>query len=186
MNKLTILANEYKKTKNEKVFEELYRLSHKAIRSVLSKYIGKNDIDDIVNETYMLVHKHIDLYNDKWSFYTWIKKISYNVYLDFLKKKRKYVNLSELPEYFDVSDGTDLDSFIIKKEIKNIISNLDKIILKLNLKDEDKNILYDRYICKMKYKDLAKKYNLNLNTLKSKIRNGRLKLKKYIITKYDL
>ena len=79
-------------------------------------------------------------------------------------------NISELMEDYEMKTEADYlaEDAAIDQAYEATLIAMDK------LKPIYKNILVDRIVNEMKYEDLADKYNLPLQTIKNRIRRGRL------------
>lgn len=197
---LQILALNYIENKDDKSFEKLYKRITPGLRKYISKFFidkYENCVDDVLSKTFYKAIKNINQYNSDYNFSTWIYKIAKNESLQELNKNKKFIYFSQFKNNDDtVFDPTTISEIINKTDYIDYINyeryenelKINQLYLKAieeinNLDDLYKSILIDREINKLKYKDLAIKYNLNESTLKSRIRLGRLKLRK-VLQKY--
>lgn len=171
----------------------------------------QDDIDDCVSNCMTKVYLNIHQYNSYWNFSTWTYTIAKN---EALKKIDRQKKLRESPIAYlgrgsFLNGGSGLDdssmgewntSKILKECIDDYIynpnyddidydhsDNATKLILQeiQNLDKKYKDILWDREVNDMSYIDLAKKYDLNLNTLKVYIHKGRKILQKRLKKVYE-
>jgi RNA polymerase sigma-70 factor, ECF subfamily len=87
---------------------------------------NEDDARDIVQETFIKVWKHLDQYNTKMKFSTWIYSIATNLCLDQLKsaKRRLFdplITKSTLENFISVENN---EQSLINSELADIISGL--------------------------------------------------------------
>jgi RNA polymerase sigma-70 factor (ECF subfamily) len=71
-------------------FTELaLRYKEKIYRTVYWMTKNQQDADDLCQEVFLLSYKHIKNFKGRSSFYTWIYRITVNLTLNFLKKKKR-------------------------------------------------------------------------------------------------
>jgi len=167
----------------EKNFTILYTKYQEIIKKFISfKIHNPNDVDDLVQETFIKMYKHIDKYRDIGKFNTWLYTIAENVCNDYFKFKIiKQKNL----EFFDPNDELNQNYLIdtlngnsiyepsqlqelLKKEKYGII---EREIEKLSKKDAGllKIVFHEEIFMGI----LAKEFKIPEGTVKSRIHNGK-------------
>jgi len=195
------LAIEYLETRSEKSFINLYKRIYPNLKNFARTFLKQYNIsdledrvEDILSKVFQKIIENINQYNRLWNFSTWVYAICKNELIMEKRQIFKYISLDEISSLTD--NKIDRDTFLSKyalnkediteafdiieyNENKEYIKNLYNLALKeiLMLPDIYKEILIDREIYGMKYEDLANKYNLPINTIKSRIRVGRSKIK---------
>jgi RNA polymerase sigma-70 factor, ECF subfamily len=182
----------YIETRSEADFAALYNKYHNEIFYVVNKIVLKAEVsEEIVNDVFLKIRSCIDRYDSKYAFKTWLYTIAINeAKTSFNKEKKKKttptdfssvetggenISTSEMEArsaYFEyVSNDTEYDEEVDKKYVLllDIINQLG---------EKYKDIMIDREVNKMSYEDLAKKYELNINTLRSRLKDGRNKVAK--------
>lgn len=76
-------------------FKEQYFEQRDFVRSSIYWMINSNDIDDLVQETFLRAWRSFEKYEAKSSFRTWIYRIAKNVTYDYLKKNKETEQLNE-------------------------------------------------------------------------------------------
>jgi RNA polymerase sigma-70 factor (ECF subfamily) len=190
---LQTIAMNYINDKTDENFTKLFYRINPGLKKYISGFFKNtldNRTDDVVSKTFYKAFKNIHQYNPEWNFSTWIYRIARNEALQELNKMKRFVYFSQFinsdGEQIDPLEfnGINLDDYIYNDEDKETaINDLYNLAINEinNLPILYKNILIDREINKLKYKDLAEKYNLNINTLKSRIRLGRQKIKAVLL-----
>ncbi len=171
-----------------------------------SPQFSQDDIDDCVSNSLTKVYLNIHQYNSYWNFSTWSYTIAKN---EALKKIAKAKKLKETPmmmldRWGGSTDSKSMGEWDVSKILKECIDdyiynpnydnvdfdhseNMTKLILQeiQGLNPKYKDILWDREVNEMSYLDLAKRYDLNLNTLKVYIHKGRKILQKRLKKVYE-
>ena len=161
-----------------------YGILQKKYRAVISSLIRKmvkdeDDIDDLVQETFIKAYRAIDRYKSDFTFSAWIYRIASNTCIDFLRKKRLNVFSIDQPiggssddddaMYFEIEDDSyqpDID-FINKERmaaLQNAVENLPekyKVIIKLRHEEE------------MDYNEISLKLDMPLGTVKAHLFRAR-------------
>ena len=120
----------------------LYKLYYKAMYNTCCRIINNNIIaEDVMQEAFLSAFTKINYYDNKVSFGAWLKKITVNKSLDYLKKQKiEFIDLNNLKN--DISDNETneiKDEQNINYEVKKIqqaITKLDdkyRIVLSLYL-----------------------------------------------------
>ena len=136
--------------------------------------------EDLATESFLIAFNKIEKYEkDKAQFSTWLFTIARNLTLQDIKNDNKTISMDVTVD----EDGTTMKDFIQDDISDDIL--LDEMwqkkasIMKKHidqLKEPFKTVIVMRELNGMAYKDIASKLGKNLSTIKSQIRNGRLKL----------
>ncbi len=140
----------------------------------------KQKAEDITNESFMSALEKISQYHsDKSQFSTWLFTIARNMALQELKNDKKSISIDM--EYDN--EGTTMKDFIRSSETEDLDLNNEHDIVYLKseimkksiyeLKEPYRTVIIMRELQKMQYKDIAEKLDINLSTIKSRIKAGR-------------
>ncbi len=205
------LGQDFFDLRTEESFTEVYRILHPRLKRFVMGYLkspqfSQDDIDDCVSNSLTKVYLNIHQYNSYWNFSTWSYTIAKN---EALKKIAKAKKLKETPmmmldRWGGSTDSKSMGEWDVSKILKECIDdyiynpnydnvdfdhseNMTKLILQeiQGLNPKYKDILWDREVNEMSYLDLAKRYDLNLNTLKVYIHKGRKILQKRLKKVYE-
>lgn len=200
--------------RTEQSFTDVYHILTPRLKKFVAGYLKSpqftlDDVEDCVSNSMTKVYLNIHQYNPYWNFSTWSYTIAKN---EALKKIGKLKKLKETPmltldrwnRNMGGNESNVLGDWDISKILKECIDeyvsipNYDNIdfdhsesITKLILNEiqaldpKYREILWDREVNDMSYLDLAKKHNLNLNTLKVYIHKGRKILQKKLKKVYE-
>ena len=139
--------------------------------------IDHDDTDDVVQEVFVKVYKHIDRFREDASLYTWIYRIATNECLSFLKKKKRRFFL---PIH-------DLKSELVGKLDQQLDPSGDEIQLKLQkalltLPDKQRLVFNMKYFDEMKFDEIAKITGTSVGALKASHHHASKKIKAYLTT----
>ncbi len=124
--------------------------------------------EDIFQDTWLTVIKHIHTLKKIDAFSTWLYRIARNKVYQQFRRKRK---LSELNENIAVPNNTENDVFSTEDAAK--IHRCLKELL-----PEYKEVLMLRFLEQMSYEQISQVINCKLGTVKSRIHYAKLALKK--------
>lgn len=161
-------------------FEKIISTYQSKVFSIISHMIrNANEIEDIAQEVFIKIYKNINKFQGNSSLYTWIYKITVNLCLDIIRKKKEVIYLDEKIKLNDgevelqlPSDEKNQEEIYEEKELKE---KLRKCIDKLP--DKQKVMIILRDIKGMSYEEISEITNIKLGTVKSQINRARLKLK---------
>lgn len=179
---------------DEELVEDVKKGNIDAFEDIVKKYENKvygivfhmmknqNEVEDLAQEVFLKVYKNLDRFKGDSSLYTWIYKITVNLCLDELKKRK---NIIYLDEKINVEDG-EIDKELPSNERsqeelyedKELKENLHRCINKLP--DKQKMMIVLRDIKGFSYDEIAKITNNKIGTVKSQINRARLKLKELL------
>lgn len=128
--------------------------------------------EDAVQETYMKVWRYADRYSSNgMSPMTWLITIARNTAIDKLRVSRDADDLDSVSDHLVASGPTPEQSLIAAGEATRISGCMDKL-------DQDRSeALRGAYLQGLSYKDLAVRFNVPLNTMRTWLRRGLISLK---------
>lgn len=168
---------------NIDAFEDIVKkYENKVYGIVFHMMKNQNEVEDLAQEVFLKVYKNLDRFKGDSSLYTWIYKITVNLCLDELKKRK---NIIYLDEKISVEDG-EIDKELpsnerLQEELyedKELKENLHRCINKLP--DKQKMMIVLRDIKGFSYDEIAEITNNKIGTVKSQINRARLKLKELL------
>lgn len=172
-------------TEHETIFRErtgntfsfYYKKFYPKLIYYTSKMCGDTQkAEDVTTESFLTAFEKIDKYErEKSQFSTWLFTIARNIMLQEIKTQKKTISIDvELDE-----EGSTMKDFLPEHPADDQMGEINikkaEIMMKYidQLKGPYKEVIEMREIKKMSYKDIASALNLNLSTLKSRIRNAR-------------
>ena len=137
--------------------------------------IDHDDTDDIVQEVFIKVWKHIENFREDAQLYTWVYRIATNECLNFLRKKKNRLFLpihdvqKELAEKLDSAPYIDGDTIQLK---------LQKALLKLP--NKQRMVFNMKYFDEMKYEEISKITSTSVGSLKASYHHAVKKIERYL------
>lgn len=176
MNEITLIK---KCLKGEKqAFEELIRLYYGYVSGFLLKTTADDSLaEDLTQETFLKMVRNIEKFDPggRASFGTWLITIAKNTYIDHLRKNRVYledIESIQIADHCNISDET--DKKLLYEEIVSAINTLPpEQGLAIRLKYEED----------MTLAQIAERFNVPTKTVKSRIHEGTVKLRRIFNSK---
>ncbi len=175
------IFKEYKKN-TVRGLELIYDRYRKYVYSIAFHYAGnKEDALDITQEVFISVFKAMGSFKEQYSLLPWIKKITINKCLNFLRSRKQIISLNE-----STDSGDELQNILCSEErtenavvCKDTKKVLEGAIQKLP--DKERMAILLRHMKQMKYEDIANSMKLPTGTVKTLIHNGRKSIKQNLI-----
>lgn len=168
---------------DEKSLESLVRAYLKPIYNFVYRYIGgADDAEEITQEVFVKVWRHLGKFDQSKSFKIWLFSIAKNTALDFLKKK-KAVPFSELA----VQEGENAlaESLAAPAPLPQEILEKQDLAQRLNraletLASKYRPVLFLRYNDHFTFREIAETLGEPLQTVKSRHRRALILLRKLL------
>jgi len=154
---------------DEKSLEILIKKYLKPIYGFVYKYTGNiQEAEDLTQEVFVKMWRHLKKYNKNKSFKTWLFSIAKNTCIDWLRKK-KTIPISELKE------RGENDNFFEQVSISQLLQSATN-----NLLPKYQTVLSLYYNDNLNFREIAEKLNEPLDTIKSRHRRALIILKKHL------
>lgn len=154
---------------------------------VLKMVKDHEQVEDLVQESFMKAFNNLSSYNTSYAFSTWLYRITTNHTIDYLRKKKlKTTSINDPVKTKDgeieieISSDAQTDRNIIRKERKAIIHNAIK-----NLPEKYRVVIEMRHLEEMSYDEIADQLDLPLGTVKAHIFRAREMLYKALKDKKE-
>ena len=146
-------------------FEKLYKEHQRMVRGVLYNMVNQNQLDDLVQETFIKIWKALPRFSFFSSEKTWIYRITIDTAIDFLKRNvPPTVKLSEqIPEAYQDRD--------FQQEIQSALQSLDEM---------HRTVLILFYFEELDIGQISKTLDVPDGTVKSRLSIGRQKAKIFL------
>ena len=174
-----------------KAFETLIESYQKKVYNIALKMMGNpEDANDLAQESFIRVFKSIDKFKEQSSFSTWIYRITTNICLDELRKRKnkKTFSIDEDIKYNDIEiprqiqdEGPLPEDILESKETSQIVRKAINC-----LSDQHKTVLVLRDIEGFSYEEICKITNCPEGTVKSRINRARSALKDILKNRKEL
>ena len=125
------------------------------------------DAEDIMQDTYVNIYKYASMYNPRNKPLAWILKITKNLCLNKLNKKKKHkeTNIDDIEHTIAASSLNSNHNYVLARTILE------------DLTDQEKKIIILSSIEGFKYREIAELLELNLTTVLSKYHRAMKKLR---------
>lgn len=193
------LAKEYKRTKSAIAFTKLYHKMRPSLRNFIKNIVKDHDVtEDLLARTFQKIYEKIDTYDESFAITTWAYTIGKRECLRWIKRERNpRISLSYLSEFgsevtsdddstrvsrngltFEESEYKGEEEFIEEDNLlqTQYTAAVDSI---QSLKPMYRDILVDILFNKMKYRDVAFKYDIELQDAKLDYDSKKLSAAKY-------
>ena len=173
-----IKSNDY----TERDRNRLASIMYPKLKYFIWKFFNDADeTEEVLHNTLFKIFKGLSSYNDKFRFTTWIYTIAKNESL-LHKHKLKTQFAVRLDNMLTPPPIEDTGAFNFEKEMYlDSLYQMTQVEMQQLPDCIEKSILIDKEIHLMKGNDIAEKYNMNLNTVKTKIRKARKMLKDRVL-----
>lgn len=172
-------------------FESLVEAYQKKVYNIALRMVGNpDDAEEIAQEVFIRIFKSLKNFKGQAQFYTWIYRITSNVCLDELRKRKnkRVIYLDQEIANRDNELGRQIgdesfapDIFAEQNQLKKMINDALQ-----QLPEKHRIILIMRDICGMSYEDIAKALESPIGTVKSRISRARQALKDKLKNKREL
>ena len=166
-----IKRNEHQEKRKTDIFTELIvEIESDLYNIAKNKVYNINDIDDILQETIIKIYKNFDSLKNKESFKAWAIKILLNECNKIHRTRYKEILLFD--KIINRNSSQDADC-----SISNLENELSFKDLLKNISIVEQNIFILHYQCNYSIKEISEILNINENTVKSKLKRSKAKIK---------
>jgi RNA polymerase sigma-70 factor (ECF subfamily) len=172
MEKMTakqIDHNMFRRVKNGDMvaFNELVNRYKDRLMSVIGRMpLNREEVEDIIQDTFLRVYQHRDSFDFKHCFSTWIYTIALNLARNELRKKKKY----KFCDIFELHHK-EIETAVEPKIPSNLGSVIENAVASLPGKYKTAFLLRD--INEMPYEEIARVLSVPLGTVKSRVNRAR-------------
>ena len=133
------------------------------------------DADDLVQESFIKIYRNIHAFREDSQLYTWIYRISTNVCLSFLKKKKRkfFLPLTEITDDLVAKlNNTELvTGDLIQKKLHEAI---------LRLPNKQRVVFNLKYFDNLKYEDMQEITGTSIGALKASYHHAIKKIEEFL------
>jgi len=165
---------------DKNAFEELVLANQKNVYNLALKMTGnEEDALDVSQEAFLKAYRQLDGFRGDSRFSVWLYRLTYNLCIDFLRKKprSKIISLSYEDDdgdakFLEIPDTRNLpEDSALRSEVRETIA----VSIK-EMAHKHREILVMREITCMSYDEIAETLNVNVGTVKSRLARARMKL----------
>lgn len=187
------LAIDFRDTKSEKLFNELYRKLKPGIYNFINNMVRDEPVSNsLVEETLTIIYNKIAQYNEKWHITTRAYRIAYTTACYYLRKPVNSTNKPVRMSMYDTETHTlskiefaNMDEYkdeLIKKEEKLAEeSRLERVAeLVQHLEPKIRDIVVDKFYNDMNNTEIAKKHGISTYNVVNALKASKEFLIKYL------
>ena len=137
--------------------------------------IDHDDADDLTQEVFIKIHKHIEGFREDAQLYTWIYRIATNECLSFLQRKKRRFFLPIGDVEAELAGKLDTSSLVSGDEIQ---LKLQKVLLKLP--DKQRLVFNMKYFDDMTYEEISEITNTTVGALKASYHHAVKKIEGFL------
>lgn len=177
--------------RDEDAFRELVRVYQHRVFNIVYRILGdREEAEDVAQEVFVAIFKHIDSFRGDAKFSTWVYRIATNQARNRLKyharrHRRDHQNYEDAPE--SAHQDSDFAGTIPQPEDAVLGRELEKIIQEglAELGEIHRTIIVLRDVELLSYQEIAEIVELPEGTVKSRLFRARVALKEYVEKRYD-
>lgn len=167
-------------------FEQLLLRHEKIVYHIVLRMMGESEaVEDLSQDVFLKVYRHLPQFDEKSAFSTWIYRIVVNTCIDEMRK-RKGKQTYSLEAEIEATDGSYQRQFadhgdtpeqsMLRQELREeVLSAMD------TLSPEHKTVVVLRDIQGFSYEEISEMTGTTLGTVKSRLSRARLHLKEQIL-----
>lgn len=157
-------------------FEYLFTRYREAIYLLMLSRLGGNaqDVDDIIQETFIKVFINIHRYDPRYTFGQWIYTIARNTLIDFKRKQHNDTSIDDrfiIPEAPIPTPEQSVINLQVRSQIENSLRQLSPI---------QQQLFKMRFLDEYSYEEIAEKLQMPLGTVKTNIHRARTRMCHFI------
>jgi RNA polymerase sigma-70 factor (ECF subfamily) len=163
-------------------FEQLFhKYQERVYGTALRMMSNKEDALDLTQEIFLKAYQNIHKFKSTSAFSTWLYRLSVNLCIDELRKRKRFANTVPLEEAVSQADANTPEDYAISKERER------QVWKALNsLKEKERAIIILRDMEGLSYKEIAEVFRCSLGRVKSRLHEARQSLKAILETETDL
>lgn len=161
-------------------FETLFlRYKNMVIRTAWSMVGNKNEAEDALQVVFIKVYELKGKFKgDENGFQRWLYRITINLCIDMLRKRRFFLCLDEMKEKgFEPADDFSDNGLEVKDELWQALDFLD---------DRQRSVVVLRYLHELSYEEIAKTLEIPLGTVKSRLNTAIKTMRRKLVNQYEL
>jgi RNA polymerase sigma-70 factor (ECF subfamily) len=146
----------------------LYARYAPVLLGICRRYVKQQeDAEDVLLESFYKIFSNIDQYEGKGSFEGWMKRISVNESLMFLRKKHNF-NLSIENNHLEIAeDSVGIEELLFEQDILEVMDAL----------PTGYRTIFNLYVIDgLKHREIAEELGISINTSKSQLIQAKRKL----------
>ena len=166
---------------DQNAFASLIRKYQQQIHTFVWRKVGDFQIaEDIVQETFLQVHQKLNTLEDPTQFTRWLHQIAHRRCIAWLRKNRIQTEPLEETDISEI-EAEAYSEYVATEQAKTTAEAQSDLVEKLlaKLKERDREVITLHYFEEMTSSEIGETLGVSENTIKSRIRRARQRLRKY-------
>ncbi|HEY0381774.1 MAG TPA: sigma-70 family RNA polymerase sigma factor [Candidatus Elarobacter sp.] len=172
------LIAEYRAGRHD-AFDDLVHAYQPAVERVIVQLnVAPTDVEDLAQEVFMRVYRNLHRFRGQSSFYTWLYRITLNVFFDHSKKrKRADVRLQRLQNaVVDVSNALPDADDPFRAAFERLTADAFARAI-ASLPEPFRDVVAMREVDDLSYEEIALQTGISIGTVRSRLSRARARLK---------
>ena len=172
------LIEEYRTGRHD-AFDDLVHAYQPTVQRVLAQLnVAPTDVEDLAQEVFMRVYRNLHRFRSQSSFYTWLYRITVNVFFDHNKKrKRADVRLQRLQNAMvDVSNARPEADDPFRAAFERLTTDTFSRAIAM-LPEPFRDVVAMREVDDLSYEEIAMQTGISIGTVRSRLSRARARLK---------
>jgi len=155
-----------------KAYEDVYKSSNSFIYNVAYRVVNnREDALEVAQEVFMIIYHKLKDFRFESSFKTWVYRITANTAINYAKKLYRNKTVPFEESYGEGAVESDVHVQMDQEHQDKLVESL---LAQLN--PEQRACVVMREIQVLSYEEIAKALNININTVRSRLKRSREKL----------
>jgi RNA polymerase sigma-70 factor (ECF subfamily) len=175
------LIEDYRAGRHD-AFDDLVHAYQPTMQRVLAQLnVAPTDVEDLAQEVFMRVYRNLHRFRGQSSFYTWLYRITVNVFFDHSKKrKRADVRLQRLQNAMvDVSTARPESDDPFRAAFERLTSDTFSRAI-ATLPEPFRDVVALREVDDLSYEEIAMQTGISIGTVRSRLSRARARLKEVL------
>ncbi len=175
------LIEEYRAGRHD-AFDDLVHAYQPTVQRVLVQLnVVPTDVEDLAQEVFMRIYRNLHRFRGQSSFYTWLYRITVNVFFDHNKKrKRADVRLQRLQSAVaDVSTMRPDDDDPFRAAFERLTTDTFSRAIAM-LPEPFRDVVAMREVDDLSYEEIALQTGISIGTVRSRLSRARARLKEVL------
>jgi len=169
--------------RSKEAFGELFRRYYKRFFNLAYRFCGDSfAADDLTSEIFLRINRYLKSFKQNLSFKTWAYKVATNTCLTYKVKSAKF-KVQSFSSKLKIDEDGEVREFEVEDEKINLVqevinNNISSRVQKAlgELPQKPRLALYLFYFEDLKYEEIAQILKMPVNTVRTNLRRGRIKL----------
>lgn len=151
-------------------FEAIYNATSRFVYAMALRVTKRShDAQEVAQNVYVKVYKKLNTFKPDRSLLAWLYRITYNEALNFIRKRNNAPDIAVEQEILE-SNGADpvVNEHITIEHAGNLVNSMLE-----QLTPEHRECIIMRELHEMSYQEIADILNININTVRSRLKRAR-------------